>query len=156
MRKKYSQTEKEALSLVWACEKFHAYIYGMTFDLLTDHKALEVIYSRRSKPCARIERWTLRLQPYDFRVVHIPGKQNIADPLSRLVKSQQSHRHGVDEYVRFVAVNATPNAMKTREIEEVSAEDEELETIRKALQTGNYDKCKAYAPIAGEQLPTVS
>ena len=148
--RKYSQTEKEALSLVWACEKFHPYIYGMKFDLLTDHKPLEVIYGPRSKPCARIERWTLRLQPYDFKVIHIPGLQNIADPLSRLVRSEQCHKHGADQYVRFVAVNATPNAMNTREIEEISAEDEELDTVRKALQTGNYDQCKAYAPIAGE------
>ena len=64
--RKYSQTEKEALSLVWACERYHAYIYGMRFDLVTDHKPLEVIYGPRSKPCARIERWVIRLQPYDF------------------------------------------------------------------------------------------
>ena len=54
--RRYSQTEKEALALVWACERYHAYIYGMRFDLVTDHKPLEVIYGPRSKPCARIER----------------------------------------------------------------------------------------------------
>ena len=41
--RRYSQTEREALGLVWACEKFHAYVYGMKFDLVTDHKPLEVI-----------------------------------------------------------------------------------------------------------------
>lgn len=54
--KRYSQTEREALALVWACECLHPYIYGKRFDLVTDHKALEVIYSPRSKPCARIVR----------------------------------------------------------------------------------------------------
>ena len=72
--RKYSQTEKEALALVWACERYHAYIYGMKFDLVTDHKPLEVIYGPRSKPSARIERWVIRLQPYDFRVVYAPGQ----------------------------------------------------------------------------------
>ena len=41
--RRYSQTEKEALGLVWACEIFHAYIYGMQFDLITDHKTLKTI-----------------------------------------------------------------------------------------------------------------
>ena len=148
--KKYSQTEREALGLVWACEKFHPYIYGAKFDLVTDHKPLEAIYNPHSKPCARIERWTLRLQPYDFRVVHVPGTQNIADSLSRLVKLEPRQRQGGDEYVRFVAVNATPNAMNTKEIEEISADDEELTAVREAIHTGNYEKCKAYSPIAGE------
>lgn len=66
---RYSQTEREALSLVWACERLHPYIYGQKFDLITDHKPLEALYGLRSKPCARIERWVLRLQPYDFCVV---------------------------------------------------------------------------------------
>ena len=65
---RYSQTEKQALALVWACEKFHPYVYGVPFDLVTDHKPLEVIYGPRSKACARIERWVLRMQPYKFKV----------------------------------------------------------------------------------------
>ena len=92
---RYSQTEKEALGIVWACEKFHPYIllYGPCFELLTDHKPLEAIYVPKSKPCARIERWVLRLQPYEFKVIHLPVKNNIADPLSRLLNldiAQQS------------------------------------------------------------------
>ena len=88
--KRYSQTEKEALALVWACEKFHPYIYGVPFELVTDHKPLEVIYGPKSKPCARIERWILRMQPYKFTVRYQPGPKNIADPLSRLVNSKET------------------------------------------------------------------
>ncbi len=39
---RYSQTEREALSLVWGCERLHPYIYGQNFDLITDHKPLEL------------------------------------------------------------------------------------------------------------------
>ena len=138
---------------MWACEKFHPYIYGMKFDLITDHKPLEAIYSTRSKPCARMERWVLRLQPYDFRVVYAPGNKNIADPLSRLLKDTEpgnTTTNEAEEYVRFVAVNAVPNALSPREVEEASAVDEEMKKLRRAVQSGRYEECKAYAPVAGE------
>ena len=57
VERRYSQTEDEALALVWTCERFNLYLYGLqTFDLVTDHEALKVIYSRVSKPSARIGR----------------------------------------------------------------------------------------------------
>lgn len=77
----------------------------------------------------------MRLQPYDFTVIHIPGRENIADPLSRLLGKtamEETHKHRSDEYVRFVAVNATPNALITREVDKASAGDEELREVRKA------------------------
>jgi hypothetical protein len=59
VEKRYSQTEKEALAIVWACEKLHLYLYGREFYLITDHQPLEIIYGPRSRPSARIERWVL-------------------------------------------------------------------------------------------------
>ena len=84
VERRYSQTEREALGLVWGCERFHVFLNGVDFTLLTDHKALEVYYLTSSRNSARIERWVLQLQPYRFRVQYVPGKQNIADSLSRL------------------------------------------------------------------------
>ena len=78
VKRRYSQTEREALAVVWGCEKFHLYLYGTTFDIYTDHKPLEIIYGPTSKPPARIERWGLRLQPYKFRVMYSPGIGNPA------------------------------------------------------------------------------
>ena len=59
--------------------------------MVTEDKPLEYIYStkgKRSVCSARIQRWVLRLQPYSFKVVYKPGKENIADSLSRLTKNQ--------------------------------------------------------------------
>lgn len=82
------ETERRSLGLVWACEKFHPYTYGVPFELVTDHKPLEVIYGPKSKPCARIGRWVLRIQPYKFKVMYQPGPKNIANSLSRLVSNK--------------------------------------------------------------------
>ena len=83
--RRYSQTEKGALVFVWACVWYHAFIYGMRFDLVTNHKPLEVIYGPHSKPSAHIECWVIRLQPYDFWVMYGQGQSNVADPLSCLL-----------------------------------------------------------------------
>ena len=143
------------MGLMWACEKFHPYVYGVPFKLVTDHKPLEVIYGPRSKPCARVERWVLRMQPCKFKVKYIPGPKNIADSLSRLVDDNDissKHTPEAEEYVQFVAVSATPNAMTTREVEEASAEDEELAEVRKCINGTSWDQLvyKQYLPCCGE------
>ena len=70
--RRYSQTEREALAVVWGCERFRLYLYGTTFDIYADHKPLKIIYSPTSKLSARIERWSLRVQPYKFCVKYSP------------------------------------------------------------------------------------
>ena len=46
--KRYSQTEKEALAIMWSVEHFHLFLYGGEFRLIVDHKPLEVIYGKRN------------------------------------------------------------------------------------------------------------
>lgn len=128
VERRYSQ--REALRLVWGCERFHMYLYGMEFTLLTDHKPLETIYSTSSRNSARIECWVLRLQPYKFRVQYVPGKQNIADSLSRLVdKGGLSGHDDAEEFIRFVAEASAPVAIPIRENEEESATDPEISQL---------------------------
>ena len=69
---------------MFACEHFHLYIYGAQFSIITDHKPLERIFSNPSaRSNARLERWALKLQPYDFTNTYLPGKTNPADYLFR-------------------------------------------------------------------------
>ena len=58
VERRYSQTEKETLAVVWACERFHLYLSGLqSFELFIDCKTLEAIYGTRSKPLATVKRW---------------------------------------------------------------------------------------------------
>ena len=80
---------------------------------------------------------------------------NIADSLSRLVGDNDVSSKPTpeaEEYVRFVAVSATRNAMTTREVEEASAEDEELAEVRKCINGTSWDQLvyKQYLPCSGE------
>ena len=82
----YAQIEKELLAIVFACEKFDAYIYGRhCVRLQTDHKPLESIF--RKYLCTvpkRLQRLLLRLQKYCLDVTYLKGeKMLIADTLSR-------------------------------------------------------------------------
>ena len=86
-------------------------------------------------------------------MIHRPGRENIADALSRLLHRKvepDNHQRCTEEYVRFVAVSATPTALTTHEIEEASADDEELKEVRKAIATGWFEKCRQYMTEAGE------
>ena len=95
------------------------------------------------------------MQPYKFKVLYEPGPSNIADPLSRLagnLKTSGSHSAEAEEYVRFVAINATSCAMTTREVEEASAIDEELCAVKECLNGKPWDQLayKKYLPCSGE------
>ena len=153
VERRYSQTEKEGLALVWACERFQLYVFGREFEMETDHKPLQYIYNRSSKPSARIERWVLRLQAYNFNVIYRPGKTNIADSLSRLNSVDQRDHSGEQvDFVKAIAQESTPVAMTAREVERESESDPELCSVRHYIQTGDWSQCKLphYACVKNE------
>lgn len=151
--RRYCQTEKEALALVWAVEHFHIYLYGKTdFELVTDHKPLEIIFGEKSKPCARIERWVLRLQSYTFKVKYRPGKTNIADPLSRLcVNAIPSNTFDDEEHIQQLIEYSTPVAISLSDIKTFSESDNEITKVRNWLFTEQLDEgIKSFQPFQSE------
>lgn len=80
---KYSTIEKECLAIKLGIQNFHTYLMGRPFLIETDHRGLEWLH-RIKDTNARLIRWSLFLQSYEFTVKYRPGKTNSnADGLSR-------------------------------------------------------------------------
>ena len=142
VERRYSQTEREALSIVWGCERFHLYLYGAPFEIITDHKPLELIFNNpNSKPPSRIERWGLRLQPYNFTVVYKPGTSNIADYLSRhpLQSQPVRERNIAEQYVNYLVDNTVPKAMSLDEISNACEADPTMRKLGQAISDSKWD-----------------
>lgn len=71
---RYVTVKKEALVIKWVLDSKY-YLLGRKFSLQTDHKALQWL-KRVKDTNSRITQWYLAMQPYQFTVHHIPGKNN--------------------------------------------------------------------------------
>jgi hypothetical protein len=73
---RYRQIEIEALAIDLGCEKFIYYLVGgPPFLLITVHKPQEYNMNIPSKTNARLDRWLLLLQEFDYKLVSQPGKK---------------------------------------------------------------------------------
>nr|GFA21235.1 retrovirus-related Pol polyprotein [Tanacetum cinerariifolium] len=80
----YTTTEKEMLVVVYAFEKFRSYLIMNRSIVHTDHSALKYLFAKKDAK-ARLLRWILLLQEFDFKVIDTKGAENYAaDHLSRL------------------------------------------------------------------------
>ncbi|GJV48116.1 reverse transcriptase domain-containing protein [Tanacetum coccineum] len=80
----YTTTEKEMLAVVYAFKKFRSYLIMNKSIVYTDHSALKYLFAKKDAK-ARLLRWVLLLQEFNFKVIDTKGAENYAaDHLSRL------------------------------------------------------------------------
>ena len=66
--KAYTTTEREALGMVFAVQKFRHYLLGGHFKMYIDHFALSYLVNKHVFG-VKICRWLLFFQEYDFKVI---------------------------------------------------------------------------------------
>ncbi|GJX40076.1 reverse transcriptase domain-containing protein [Tanacetum coccineum] len=72
------------LAVVYAFEKFRSYLILNKCIVYTDHSAQKYLFAKKDSK-ARLLRWVILLQEFDFNVIDTKGSENLAaDHLSRL------------------------------------------------------------------------
>lgn len=139
--KNYSQLDKEGLAIVWGIKKYHQYLYGRSFKILTDHKPLISLFSENKTiplmASARMIRWGLTLGAYDYSIVYRPGLANSnADALSRLPLSESPSVTPIpgDTVLLMASLNST--LVKPEQIKSWTDEDPLLSRVRDMVLFG--------------------
>ena len=103
----YSNIERECLAIVHGIQRFHHYLYGRSFTIISDHKPLEVILHKplhRAPP--RIQRMMTKIQGYNYTIKYLPGPQLvISDTLSRLPNPHTRVNVSIDDHVNEITIN---------------------------------------------------
>lgn len=145
--KRYSQTEKELLAIVWGCEHYYLYLYGApTFTIITDHLPLVgILENHTRRQTIRIERLCLRMLPFKFRMEHRPGKGNPADYLSRRPMTNGiSECSWVDHELQNICINAITSysahakPVNIKDIVEATKCDITLQKVIQMIEDGKW------------------
>ncbi|GFW52290.1 transposon Tf2-6 polyprotein [Trichonephila clavipes] len=137
---KYSQIDKEALSIVWAVKKFYLYLKGRRFTLIMDHKPLIAIFgSKRGLPVlatTRLLHYALILQSFEFDIIFRKTiEHRNADFLSLLPKTSEEFEVKDDIAIfQMSQIEAFP--VTSKELRQEMGKDIELGPLLRALREG--------------------
>lgn len=117
VERRYPQQHREALAVVWGVERFSFYLLGISFTVLTDNRANEVIFNneitaRNKRESSRQQAWALRLQHYSFKMGRVRGIDNIADLLSRSPSQTGEDPAGTEYDIHELIVEENPILIK--------------------------------------------
>ena len=136
---RYAQIEREALGIIFAVRRFHQYLYGRSFTLVTDHRPLCRIFgSKEAIPplaAAKMQRWALILSANQYNIECVSGKLNqCADCMSRL--PSESQRDSAEKIHSVMEISNLP--ITASQIAKASAKDRTLAMVITAVQHGHW------------------
>ena len=66
-QRNYTTTEKELLAIVFALDKFRAYLVGSFIVVFTDHSALKYLLTKQDAK-VKLIRWIIFLQEFNLQI----------------------------------------------------------------------------------------
>lgn len=139
----YSQVENEALAVVWAVKKLKKFLWGRSFEIVTDHLPLLRIFNpEKSIPemlPGKIKRYALFLREFIYVIRHKKGKEHSnADCLSRLPLPDCE---GEDELfgdlkIAFLDFEGPEKVVSAEDLKSETAKDAELEAVKQTILHG--------------------
>lgn len=149
--RRYPQTQKEALAVVWGVEKYSYYLLGREFEIYTDHEPLEFIFVRSKandrRSLTRAEGWALRFSMYSFKMCHVTSKRNIADPLSRMCEQSDDAFDEDEGHYAIANIETNPDVsnigenhlmISSEEVLNETESDETLKAVKCSLESDNW------------------
>ena len=142
----YSQIDKEALAIVWGVKKFHLYLYGRHFTLITDHRPLLSIFSPskgvNSTTAARLQRYALFLAGHDYDISYKNTKTHgNCDSLSRLPVLNKTKSNGQDSTDIFYVSQFESLPVTAKAVHHATVRDKQLSRVYDAVARGWNDNC---------------
>lgn len=75
---RYSNIEREMPAIVYGMQRYHTYLYGKSFLVVTDHKPLVTICTKPLHAAPpRLQRMLIKTQGYNYQIVYRPGTQMV-------------------------------------------------------------------------------
>jgi hypothetical protein len=140
-QQRWHSNEQECYAALWAAKRYRMYLEGRPFVLRTDNKALQWLQSTKEEK-SKYMRWALQLQGFNYRVEHVPGRENhLADALSRAPQRESTEDQSTDNPDRLVPPSSTVSALTEPSppifgvVYLAQEEDEEIQHIVQQLQT---------------------
>ena len=103
-KKRYVCIERELFAIVFGVQRFHIYLYGHQFKVLTDHKPLvRILQKPLTSAPPKLQQMIIKLQGYQMQIKYIPGQEmTLADILSRLPSTENTDTIELDIRVNLV------------------------------------------------------
>lgn len=136
----YSNIEREALSVVFGCEKYKKFLLGTSFTIRNDQQPLRKLLAFDAgvpTTCsARLQRWALRLSQFKYNLEYSKGENNVhSDCLSRLPLPQTVSISEPYELI-FTMSSIDDSPINCSDIQRHTDSDPDLSDLKRCIKFG--------------------